>query len=43
MERGGVEGINKKHPPREMSNVDETVLFIKLILNWHWHSEVNHT
>jgi hypothetical protein len=33
MERRGVEGINKKHLPHEMSNVDETVLFIKLMLN----------
>jgi hypothetical protein len=33
MERGEVEGINKKHSPHEMCNVDETVLFIKIMLN----------
>jgi len=42
MERGGVEGINEKHSPHEMYNVDETLLLIKLMLNWHWHSDVNH-
>jgi hypothetical protein len=33
MERGGVEGINEKHSPHEMYNVDETLLLIKLMLN----------